>query len=464
MASRPGAQVVSTLEPSQRELRHSIFSLVWPATVESVLQMGVGMVNTAMVGHLSALAIGAVGLCSRATMIGWALFQAVSTGVTVLVAQSIGSGDRERAQTVAVQGVLFGCFSVTVLGAVFTAWSTHILGVFRPGTDLLEASVVYLRIVVIGMPAQGIMMAAGAAMRGSGNTRTPMLVAVFVNLINVTGSYGLIYGNLGMPALGLRGAAISTATAQWAGALFALGALTSRDSSLGLSRRGPWRVNGPVLGRMLRIGLPSSGESLLWQSAQIILTLFITGFGTTALAAHQLGLQAEGLSYMPAAGFSIAATTLVGQAAGAHNYRLGGRATRELGLIAVALTAFTGGLLFLVPRQILSVLTNDAGVIALGAVYLRLMATAQIPQQLSGVLSGALRGRGDTRTPMLVAAIGLWGVRLPMAYILAFRLGMGIVGVWAGMTVDLFVRFVIIGTRYRASQVQASPVRAVSSG
>ncbi len=454
MASVSRVDASSTPEPAQRELRRSIFNLVWPATVESVLQMGVGLVNTAMVGHLSALAIGAVGLCSRATMIGWALFQAVSTGVTVLVAQSIGSGDKERARTVAVQGLLFGCFSVAILGAAFAVWSAQILGVFRPEPDLLAASLAYLRIIVIGMPAQGIMMAAGAAMRGSGNTRTPMLVAVFVNLINVTGSYGLIYGNLGLPALGLRGAAISTATAQWTGALLALGALTARDSSLGLTRRGPWRVNPPILGRMLRIGLPSTGESLFWQSAQIILTLFITGFGTTALAAHQLGIQAEGLSYMPTAGFSIAATTLVGQAVGARNYRLGGRATRELGLIAITITAFTGGLLFFAPRQIMSVLTNDAGVIALGAIYLRLMATAQIPQQLSGVLSGALRGRGDTRTPMLVAAIGLWGIRLPVAYVLAFRFGMGITGVWVGMTVDLFVRFAITSLRYRWSEAR----------
>jgi putative MATE family efflux protein len=212
---------------------------------------------------------------------------------------------------------------------------------------------------------------------------------------------------------------------------------------------------------MLRIGLPSTGESLFWQSAQIILTLFITGFGTTALAAHQLGLQAESLSYMPTAGFAIAATTLVGQAVGARNHDLGRRATRELGLIAIIITTFTGGLLFFLPRQIMSVLTNDAGVIALGAAYLRLMATAQIPQQLSGVLSGALRGRGDTRTPMLVAVIGLWGIRIPLAYIFAFRLGMGITGVWAGMTVDLFVRFVLTSIRYRASEARAAYSRAV---
>ncbi len=453
-------------EINRSELRRSIFQLVWPATVESVLQMGVGLVNTGMVGHLSALAIGAVGLCSRATMVGWALFQGVATGATVLVAQSIGAGDRDKARVVATQALMFGSISVAILAALFTAWAEPILRVFRPDPELLAASVGYLRIIVLGMPAQGIMMAAGAIMRGSGDTRTPMVVAVAVNMINIAGNWALIYGRLGFPALGINGAATATALAQWIGAVLAIIAVTSRNSRLGLSIRGPWRFSRRDLGQMLAIGMPSTGESLFWQSAQIILTFFITGFGTTALAAHQLGLQAESISYMPTAGFSIAATALVGQAIGAQNPRLAQRSTRELALIAGAITAVTGGIMFLFPKPLLALLTNDASVISLGALYLRLMATAQIPQQLSGVLSGALRGNGDTRTPMYVAAMGLWGIRLPLAYVLAFLMKMEIAGVWVAMTVDLYVRSILIALRYRSvsrlssgGQVPARPVR-----
>ncbi len=449
MSTPAGVEAVDVKEPTQGELRRSILDLVWPATVESVLQMGVGLVNTAMVGHLSALAIGTVGLCSRATMVGFALFQGIGTGVTVLVAQSVGSGDRERARILAVQGLYSAALSVIVLGAAFSTWAAPILRVFRPAPDLLAASVMYLRIIVLGMPAQGIMMSAGASMRGSGDTRTPMAVAVAVNVLNIAGNYGFIYGNLGLPALGIRGAAIATVTAQWIGACLALFALTSRNAKLGLTWRGPWRLDLTQLRKVLGIGMPASGEWLFWQSTHVILTLFITGFGTEALASHQLGIQAESISYMPTAGFSIAATALVGQAIGARNPRLAQRSAHELTAMAAAVTALTGGVLFFLPRQLLTILTNDAWVVALGAVYLRLMATAQIPQQLTGVLSGAVRGTGDTRTPMLIAAAGQWGIRLPLAYILAFPMKMGITGVWAGMTVDLFARFALIAFRYR---------------
>jgi len=422
---------------------------VWPATVESVLQMGVGLVNTGMVGHLSATAIGAVGLTNRATMVAWALFQAVSTGATVLVAQAVGSGRRDRAKTVATQALLFGTTGVLTLAAVFALLGSRLLAIFKPDPSLLDTATKYLRIVVIGMPAVGIMTAAGACLRGAGNTRTPMVIAVFVNLMNLAGNSVLIYGRLGFPALGITGSAISTVLAQWTGAFLALFAIMGRNSPLGLVARGPWKFARQELREMLDIGLPSTGESLFWQAAAIILTLFITGFGTEALAAHQLGLQAESISYMPTAGFGIAATALVGQAIGARNYHLAKRVTRELGVLITIITAFTAGLLIFLPEQILALLTNDPEVIALGAIYLRLMGTAQIPQQLGGVLSGALRGSGDTRTPMYVAALGLWCVRLPLAYVLAFPMGMGIAGVWTGMTVDLFVRFTLTVMRYR---------------
>ncbi|MGI6666987.1 MAG: MATE family efflux transporter [Bacillota bacterium] len=423
--------------------------LVWPATVESVLQMGVGLVNTGMVGHLSATAISAVGLTNRATMVAWALFQAVSTGTTVLVAQSVGSGRRDRARAVASQALLFGTSSVMALALVFAILGSKVLSIFRPEASLLATATGYLRIVVLGMPAVGIMTASGATMRGAGNTRTPMLIAVFVNLVNLAGNSVLIYGKLGFPAMGITGSAISTVTAQWIGAALALMATMGRNSPLGVAWRGPWRFSRRELGQMLEIGLPATGESLFWQAAALILTLFITGFGTEALAAHQLGVQAESLSYMPTAGFGIAATALVGQAIGAGNPRLARRVTRELGMLVALITAFTTGLLLFLPKQILGLLTNDSHVVALGAIYLRLMGTAQIPQQLSGVFTGALRGSGDTRTPMYIAAIGLWGVRLPLAYILAFPLNMGIAGIWTGMTLDLFVRFTLTAIRYR---------------
>lgn len=434
---------------SQQELRKRIMNLVWPVTVESVLQMGVGLVNTAMVGHLSAAAIGAVGLSNRATMVCWALFQAISTGVTVLVAQSIGAGDSEHARRIAAQGILFGTASVLALSLAFFALARPILAFFRPSEDVLESGIRYMRIVSWSMPAVGIMTACGAGLRGAGDTRAPMLVAFLVNILNVVGNWLLIYGKLGLPTLGITGSALATVFAQWIGAILALQAATGMSSVLGLRKSDLAHFSRKELASILGMGVPAAGESLFWQAAAIVLTFFITGFGTTALAAHQLGLNAESISYMPTAGFGIAATTLVGQAVGAGDFKLCRRYSRELGLWAVLLTAFTASLLFFIPEAILGLLTSDPAVVSLGAIYLRFMAVAQIPQQFSGVLGGAIRGSGDTKGPMFVAMLGLWGIRLPLAYILAYKFDMGVIGVWAGMTIDLLVRSSLIWLKFR---------------
>lgn len=439
----------NALHPTKQEMRRIIFQLLWPATVENTLQMGIGLVNTGMVGHLSALAIGAVGLANRAVNIAWALFQAISTGTTVLVAQAIGAKLRLRARTLAVQAVVFGAFSVFCLALGFFFLADPILSVFKPEKDLLAAGTEYLRLISWGMPAVGIMTAAGAALRGSGDTRSPMIVASIVNIINVFANWVLIYGHLGLPPMGIKGSALATVVAQWFGAVLALRIITGKSSPLGLSLKGPWSLNLGELRRILSMGLPAAGESLFWQAASVILTFYITTFGTEALAAHQLGLNAESLSYMPAAGFSIAATTLIGQAIGAGDEELARRYSHELSFWVIVLTVATASLLLFFPGQILGLLTTDANVISLGSIYLRLMALAQIPQQLSGVLGGAIRGSGNTRAPMYVAALGLWGIRLPLAYVLAFPFKLGVTGVWGAMTLDLMVRFTLIFLYYR---------------
>lgn len=446
---QPGAQP-ERCEPSRREVRRTILNLVWPATVESLLQMGVGLVNTAIVGHLSAVAISSVGLCNRASMLlAWPLYQAVSTGATVLVAQSIGAGDRDRARTHAVQAIMFGVLSVALVAFALSAAAVPVLSVFNPEPDVLETSIRYLRIFVLGLPAVGLMMSSGASLRGAGDTRSPMVVAVLVNIINVVISWVLIYGNLGFPAMGVIGSAIATIIAQWIGAAMSLWAVASRNSILGLRLRGPWRFERESLRQVLRIGLPASGESFAWQAASMILTFYVTSFGTEAFAAHQIGLNAESLSYMPTAGFEIASTALVGQAVGACNTYMARRYSQELTMMSGVITVFTAGMLFVFPRQILSLLASDPKVIELGAIYLRIMATIQVPQQVSAIMKGAMRGNGDTRAPMYIAGLGLWGIRLPVAYLLGFTFGMGIVGIWLSMTLDLFVRFLLTWWRYR---------------
>lgn len=454
-ATHPQGTLPPEQEVSQAEIKSRIFGMVWPATIENVLQMLVGIVATGMVGKISSEAVAAVGLSSRLTQIVWAIFSAIGTGATVLIARSVGANNPQAAHRTAKQALALAIGLVLTLS--FVIWykaETWLVLLFHPAPELLDSAHRFLRMAIWGAPFMAIMQVVGAILRGAGNTKTPMQIAFVVNVLNVIANYAFIYGHLGSPAMGMIGAAWATVLAQLIGATLAIFVITRPLSVVSLNIRQRYRADFGEMRRILGIGVPAAFESLFWQVATIIMMGLIVSFGTNALAAHQLGLNAESLSYMPSAGFGIAATAFVGQSLGARRKDLAGRYVKEISKWGIILTIFTGGLLIVLPEQILRLLSNDAEVIRLGAVYLRMMGLVQLPSLMSGVWNGALRGAGDTKAPMYIGGIGLWGIRLPLSFVFGRWLGMGIYGVWLAMTVDLVVRFGLSAWRYRSGRWQ----------
>jgi len=434
------------LEPSQSELRRHILDMVWPVTAENVLHFLIGFVNTAMVGRLGAATILAVGLSGRVSQFVWTIFNAIGTGTTVLIARAVGAGDLLRVRRVAQQAMLLAVALVGIVGAAVFIYAPWLLMAFKATSDALPIGTAYLRILVFSMPFQVVFIITSAILRGSGNTRIPMLIATVTNVVIVALNSVLIFGRFGFPALGFRGPAISTIVGQAVGAVIGLRFLVSDLSGVNFGLEGLLSFDFPLLRRILAIGVPSSAEMAFWQLASVILFRLINGFGTEAGAAYQLGLQAEGISYMPTAGFAVAATAFVGQSLGARKPDLAERYVKEIVKWGVALTGITTAILVLVPRFLMNLLTDDPAVIAIGAQYLLIMGLSQIPQQMAGTLKGALRGAGDTMTPMIASGIGIWGCRIPLSYLLSTRFGL--LGIWWAINIDQYVRLLIVGPKY----------------
>jgi putative MATE family efflux protein len=453
MSGGPSVATVAT-EPSMRELRRNILNMVWPVAAENVLHFLIGFVNTAMVGRLGAATILAVGLSGRVGMFVWIIFNAIGTGTTVLIARAIGAGDPQRVRRVAQQALLLAITVVGVVGTAVFTFAPSLLLVFKATDEALPIGVAYLRILVFSLPFQVIFMGISAILRGSGNTRVPMQIAVVTNVVNVALNSVLIFGRFGLPALGFRGPAASTIVGQAIGATIALRYLLSGRAGVDIGLQNFFSFDFSLIKRLLSIGIPSSAEMAFWQLASVILFRLINGFGTQAGAAYQLGLQAEGISYMPTAGFAIAATALVGRSLGARNPDFADRYIREIVKWGIALTTVTTAILVFGPRVLMRLLTDDEVVIVLGAQYLLIMGLSQIPQQISGTLSGSLRGAGDTVTPMISAGVGIWGCRIPLSFLLGSRFGL--VGVWWAINIDQFVRLIIVGWKYIGGKWKAS--------
>ncbi|MCL2497971.1 MAG: MATE family efflux transporter, partial [Symbiobacteriaceae bacterium] len=288
----------------------------------------------------------------------------------------------------------------------------------------------------------------GAVMRGSGNTRVTMVTNTTANLVNASLGYVLIYGNFGIPAMGITGAAIATVVSQTVGAIMALIIFFNFQDNLQVDFTN-FRIKVEEIKEVFNIGVPAASEQLLMQFGQIALAGLIGSMGAVEFAAHNQGATAESISYMPANGFGIATTALVGMSIGVGSVSLAERYVKVLSKWNMMLTAVTASFLLFFPRQIFSLLTNDQNVINLGVYYLIIMAVCQLPQQLTGVYNGALRGSGDARATMTNQLIGLWGIRVPLSFFFAGYLKWNIISIWIAMAIDLYVRFILAYTRYR---------------
>lgn len=424
-----------------RDVRRKIYSMILPITADNVLQTMAGLITAGMVGRIDTIAVGAQGLSVRITQIIWAFFKGITTGATVFVAQAYGAGDYEKIKKVVIHTLISAVAIVICLQQVIYWNAPALLKIFNPSQNLADTALVYLRVVSWGLPFMVIMLVVSGVLQGMGNAKTPMMISVLMNIVNIILGYFLIFGGFGISPSGIKGAAYALAVAQFVGASVGLYILFGKNGVIGPVFKSKFRLDLKQVWDIYRVGIPSSMESVFWQFAAIVLTIIMLTFGDTAFAAYQLGLQAESISYTPALGFGVAATTFIGHSLGAKNKILGKIYLKELIKGSFIITAVTAAILIILPNTLMGLLTYDPEVIKLGAIYLFLMGLVEIPQNISGVLSGALRGAGFTKVPMIVAGFGLWGIRIPISWILIRFFNFGIVTIWVVMCVDLVFRF-----------------------
>jgi len=439
----------STLvEMSRNNLPKAVLLLAWPIIVEMLLQSTVGIADTAMVGRLGPASIAAVGLGNQFVMFLLTVFAAVRTGVTVLVARTIGAKDFDGANDAARQALIVTLFfglSVAFIGIFFPELGYRLLGA---GEDVIEVGAGYMRWRALAALFACIIMVVTGILRGCGDTFTAMKVNVTVNLINIFFNWLLIFGNLGFPTMGTAGAGAATMFARMLGAVLMVSVLFKGKANVQLKRSDSFKLHFPTLKRLFSIGVPAGIEQIFMRGAQIFFTMIVTNLGTAMYAAHQIVLRADSLAFMPGFGFSVAATALVGQNLGAKQPDEARRAGNITMYMAIGLMSGVGILLFIFAKQAMFFFTDDLEVINAGIPILRMMAFSMPFMAIARVAAGALRGAGDTKYVMWGTGASIWIARLVTAFILVNYFDLGLVGAWIGMFADHVVRALIFLTRY----------------
>lgn len=444
----------NTAALDRKSINKEIFVMIIPMILENILQISAGLISTAMIGRLLASDVSAQGICVRVTDTLWCLYKGISIGATILIAYAHGAGDRNRGRHIVRQTFLTEIPISLIFSVVLFFFATPILSFLSNDTVLLDKAREYMSIIIVGFPFVVIMSVVTAAFQGHGDTKTPMLIAAVLNVVNIVCGLVLIFGVGSFQGFGIRGAAMSLVLSQGAAAVLGLTLLYGKHGPFGgmLWEKSQQLFDWPCVREIYTTGIPAALESMFWQFSAILLSKMILVYGSASFAAYQIGIQAETITEMPAIGFGTAATTLIARAIGKQDGELRKVYFRQLVSMSAKISIATSALLILLPNVFMSLMTTNEELKPIGAAYVFIMGFIQVPQNLSRVYNGALRAAGHKHTPMLVAGFGIWVVRIPLCFVASTLLHLPLISIWLIIALDQISRFVISVIVYRRAE------------
>ncbi len=405
--------------------------LAYPVVLQTLSDTLMQVVDSAIVGHLGSIELGAVGFGGIWLWTMLCGFVGTATGVQTFVAQAFGAGETRSCGRWVWQA-FYALLPVAIvwfaLVAVFFGPLMHLLG---PSAELQGFASAYARVRMLGTPAVVAAVILTSFFRGLGDTRTPLIVTIAANVLNAVATYGFVFGRFGLPALGVIGAGAGTALAQWTytGVLL-LVFLRRRTGPVYMAT--PVRPDLSAMRRFARTSAPIGGQWILDMTSFAVFSTILARMGNEQMAASQAMIQLLSLSFMQAYGISIASGALVGRYVGAGDLAAAERSHHSAMKLGIGLAVLVAVLFLSIPELLLRVFTEDPKVLALGRPLLALAAAFQLVDAVGIIAGGSLRGAGDTRWPFLVQTLLAWFVRLPAVYVAAIVLRGGVVGAWMG--------------------------------
>jgi putative MATE family efflux protein len=443
-------QTPQRLDLTLENVPRAVLALAIPAVAENLLVTMVYLVNTLLIGRLKdPAALAAVSLGGLFLNIADQLFNRIALASSALVAHAWGAKDYGRARKTAGQSILVAFVCAAVATVLLYPGASHLLRLMGASERAVAMGSSYMRIIlltsVLGFP----MVVLNGIMRGSGDTRTPMVITLMTNVWNVLVAGTLVFGLGPVPALGLAGAAIGTGSARMLGGLLSLALVLAGKRFVRVRLQDVLRWDREMLVKIARLSLPMAGEALVMRMGFVLFMRTVSALGEVALAAHQIAVNVESLSFMPGHGLSVASTTLVGQSLGADRADLAESSIRAamrfslvvMGTLAVAFALFG--------RSLAAMFGSTPEVLQLAGSAVQIGALEQLPIAVLMVLSGSLRGAGDTKTPVYATLLGALLVRVPVVYLFAIVFGWGLDGVWLATAVDWTTRAVLIYLLFR---------------
>ncbi|MBS4535236.1 MATE family efflux transporter [Clostridium sp. D2Q-14] len=441
-----------------KKMRKNILHLAWPAALRMFLQSIVGIIDIIMVGSIGAHALATVDISNRFVFITVGVLSSLTIGATALVARYKGAKDEEKVDKVITQSFLMGIILsliIAVLGFLFAKPILNFMMMLMDKGDpyVLTKGNIYLKIVFTSMIFALPTMMLNSILQGMGDMKTPLYIMVITNVINVIGNYIFIYGIGPIPEMGVTGAAIGTSLGRLIGFIIGIYILLSKKTTIKINfKEIKWSFDWKIIRDILHIGFPASVEELVRRGSQIIYTILVAGLGTITIAANAVAMNINSLPMMIGFGFGLASTTLVGQSLGAEKEELANEYGKQTTVITMVLMIIVSIPMFIWVEPIIRLYSSDPQVIELSKPVVRMVIGIQPLFAIFLVLAGGLRGAGDTRYTMITTIIGNSAGRVLSSLFFGYILGLGLIGFWLGMVVDIASRTLLIFFRFKSGK------------
>lgn len=443
---------------SLRDYREETIKLTVPVFFELLISSLFGMVDMMMVGNsglpsVSTPSIAATGITNQVMFIGIAMAQAMSAGGTAMISRYHGANKEKKIPSVVSHIILLMIILIIIPFVGLTQiMPEKIMAFIGAEPETITIGLNYFRIVTLGFVFQSLNLAIFASMRGVGDTRTPMVINILINLLNVFGNYVLIFGKLGFKPLGVTGAGISTSLSHILAFVILLTILMSKSHMISLDFSKNFSLNKNIVGNLIKVGGPAALEQVGFRFGVVMFIKIITNLGTTAYATHQIASNIISLSFAPGQAFGIAASTLVGRSLGENRVDKANNFIRETNRLALLSSIFFVLVFYFFGPTLVGFYTEDPDIILMSDNVMKVIALIQPFQASAFAISGGLRGAGDTISTLIVTIIGVFIVRLSVAYVLINTFNFGVIGAWLAMLLDQIIRWVGIILRYKTGK------------
>lgn len=446
---KPQALTIQKVQAKSEKSHPSLFALTWPIFIEISLYMLMGSADTLMLSQYSDNSVAAVGVSNQLLNLLIVMFSFITTGTTIVIAQLLGASRKQEATQVAYVSLgtnFLISFVISLLMFVLAVPILHMMGL---SSELMPDATVFLKIVGLLSFIQALIMTYSAILKSYGFTRDTMYVTIGMNLLNVAGNYLVIFGPFGFPVLGVMGVALSTSFARLIG-LTAMILIVRHRIGLRFSFKRMFYIQRTHLKKLLKIGIPSAGEQLSYNGSQMIITLFITFMGTQALAAKVYTQNLMMFIMLFGAAISQGTQILIGRLIGAKEFDAAYRRCMKSLYWAIAISLLSSTALSLSSTHLLTFFTSNSEIIQIASLLLILTIILEPGRSFNMVIINSLRAAGDAKFPVYMAMISMWGIGLPIAYLLGIQLEMGLIGVWISFIVDEWVRGIFMYRRWRS--------------